>query len=154
MELLLWRHAEAEDGHPDLERRLTPRGEKQARRMAQWLDARLPGSARLMVSPAVRTMQTAQALVEISDRRIKVVPALAPGAGVDEFLEAVGWPSARSPVIAVGHQPTLGAVASALLAGDMQDWSFKKGAVWWFTHERGIEPASASLLVSLHPGLV
>ncbi len=34
MDLLLWRHAEAEDGTPDLKRKLTPRGEKQARQMA------------------------------------------------------------------------------------------------------------------------
>ena len=34
MDLLLWRHAEAEDGEDDLKRRLTERGEKQARDMA------------------------------------------------------------------------------------------------------------------------
>ena len=34
MDLILWRHAEAEPGEPDLERALTPKGVKQARRMA------------------------------------------------------------------------------------------------------------------------
>ena len=37
MDLILWRHAEAFDlaeGQTDLERALTPRGEKQAARMA------------------------------------------------------------------------------------------------------------------------
>ena len=41
MDLILWRHAEAFDlaeGGTDLERMLTPRGEKQAARMAAWLD--------------------------------------------------------------------------------------------------------------------
>ena len=37
MDLLLWRHAEAEDGEDDLKRRLTARGEKQARTMAAWI---------------------------------------------------------------------------------------------------------------------
>ncbi len=36
MELILWRHAEAEPGEPDLGRRLSAKGEKQARRMAEW----------------------------------------------------------------------------------------------------------------------
>ena len=34
MDLLLWRHAEAEDGIPDLKRKLTKRGEKQAQQMS------------------------------------------------------------------------------------------------------------------------
>ena len=39
MDLILWRHAEAEDGvgKPDTERELTKRGRKQAERMAEWL---------------------------------------------------------------------------------------------------------------------
>ena len=42
MDLILWRHAEAEEGGPDLERRLTPKGRKQAKRVAAWLLQRLP----------------------------------------------------------------------------------------------------------------
>ena len=34
MELILWRHAEAEDGYPDLERALTEKGHEQAKKMA------------------------------------------------------------------------------------------------------------------------
>jgi phosphohistidine phosphatase len=49
MDLILWRHAEAEDGLPDLERRLTPRGQKHAARIAQWLLQRLP--AKFAVAP-------------------------------------------------------------------------------------------------------
>ncbi|HCL86559.1 MAG TPA: histidine phosphatase family protein, partial [Comamonadaceae bacterium] len=44
MDLILWRHAEAieaRDGEDDLQRALTPRGEKQAARMAAWLDRQL-----------------------------------------------------------------------------------------------------------------
>ena len=81
MDLILWRHAEAQD-HPygeqgeqgdplDLERRLTPRGEKQATRMAAWLDRQLPDGAKVYVSPAERARQTANALgldVTISDK--------------------------------------------------------------------------------------
>ena len=62
MDLLLWRHAEAEDGFPDLQRKLTARGEKQARKMADWILEHAPKNLRIVVSPALRCQQTAQAL--------------------------------------------------------------------------------------------
>ena len=43
MELILWRHAEAEDGVPDGERALTKKGRKQARAVAAWLKPHSPG---------------------------------------------------------------------------------------------------------------
>jgi phosphohistidine phosphatase len=54
MDLILWRHAEAFDlaeGGTDLERMLTPRGEKQAARMAAWLDRQLPEGRARPVQP-------------------------------------------------------------------------------------------------------
>lgn len=133
----MWRHAEARealDGEPDLQRPLTPRGVKQAARMAEWLNRFLPETARVLVSPAVRTRQTADAL----DRKYRVSEALAPGAGVSQLLTAVRWPEAREPVLVVGHQPTLGHVAAYLMSGadTVQDpaWSVRKGAVWWLRH--------------------
>ncbi len=133
MELVLWRHAEAEVGEPDLGRKLTAKGEKQARRMAEWLHAQLPDSARVLVSPAARSQQTATALAEISKRKFRTVEQLAPGAGAEDVLGAAGWPNGRSTVVIVGHQPTLGWVASRLLAGREQDWSIKKGGIWWIS---------------------
>jgi len=137
MELILWRHAEAEIGEPDLGRQLTTKGEKQAHRISAWLHGHLPDSARILVSPALRAQQTARALVEVSHRKFKTVEQLAPGATADDVLAAAGWPSARTAVVIVGHQPVLGLVASTLLAGAPQPWSVKKGAVWWLsTRER------------------
>ena len=154
MELLLWRHAEAESAMPDLGRKLTARGEKHARRVAAWLNDRLPESARILVSPAVRTQQTARALAELSDRKIKLVPALAPGASVDELLRAVDWPDARHTIVAVGHQPTLGLVASRLLSGTEQAWSIKKGALWWFSSRPEDGDGDAALIAMVNPGLM
>ena len=128
MELILWRHTEAEDGLSDLSRELTGRGRKQASRMADWLNPRLPPDIRVLASPAARTRQTAQAL----GREYEVVHALAPGASADEILAAVGWPNAAYPVLIVGHQPTLGQVAMRLLTGQAGDLAVKKGAIWWF----------------------
>ena len=70
MELILWRHAEAEDGEPDEERRLTGRGKKQAKRVAKWLARRLPEDFAVISSPARRALQTARALgVEVWTNR-------------------------------------------------------------------------------------
>lgn len=130
MDLILWRHAEAHlqrEGQTDLERALTPKGERQAQRMAEWLNQRLAHSTRILVSPALRAQQTAKAL----DRHFKTVPAIAPEASVTALLSAARWPEATEPVLIIGHQPTIGQVAALLLGDVAQTWVIKKGAVWW-----------------------
>jgi phosphohistidine phosphatase len=137
MDLILWRHAEAVDGTPDLARKLTAKGMKQAEDIARWLRPRLPGQTRIVVSPAQRTLQTAKALTE----DLEIVRDLAPGASPAAVLAAVGWPGQTGAVLVVGHQPTLGLVASMLIAGKPMPWSIKKGGVWWLSHRvRGGQP--------------
>ena len=135
MDLILWRHADAldaEDGVEDLERPLTARGERQAARIATWLNQHLPATTRILVSPAQRAQQTAAAL----DRTFKTVTALGPDGSVTGLLACARWPDAKEPVIVIGHQPTLGLAAAYLLAGVAQPWSVKKGAVWWLRHRQ------------------
>ena len=150
MDLVLWRHAEAEPGEPDLGRRLTSKGLKQAERIAAWLEPRLPETTRILVSPAARTQQTALAL----GRKFRTVDEIAPGASAQSLLAAAGWPDAREPVLVVGHQPTLGEVAAMLLAGEAASWSVKKGAVWWLTNRTRNGDASVVLKVAIGPDLV
>jgi len=130
MDLILWRHAEAYDAEPgqdDLQRALTARGEKHAARMAAWLERQLPEGTRIFSSPAIRAEQTVRAL----GRKYKVRDALSPGASVEDLLETAGWPGARNPVMLVGHQPTLGLLASRLLQMGDAPCPIRKGAVWW-----------------------
>lgn len=144
MDLILWRHAEAEDGERDLERRLTRKGRDQAKRVGTWLNAHLTANTDVLVSPAQRTLETARAL----ERPFKSVAALAPGASVAAVLSAAQWPNARDPVLIVGHQPTLGGVASFLIAGHEDYWTVRKGAVWWLSNrDRGGHTAVAVRLV-------
>jgi phosphohistidine phosphatase len=134
MDLILWRHAEAQEwtqGCDDMARRLTARGEKQAKRMAGWLDRQLPDNTRILVSPAVRTEQTARAL----DRQFKIRPELAPDATVAQLLDLVQWPQAKGTVLVIGHQPTLGQTIAELIDLQARDCPVKKGAVWWL-HRR------------------
>ncbi|MFZ1245995.1 MAG: histidine phosphatase family protein [Azonexus sp.] len=130
MELLLWRHAEAEDGDDDMKRRLTERGEKQARMMASWIRERQPKDLRIIVSPSVRTQQTAEAL----KLPFETLRKIGPDACVSELIAASGWPAARGSVLIIGHQPSLGRMASLLLAGQESEWSIKKGALWWLSN--------------------
>ena len=150
MNLILWRHADAEDGAPDLGRRLTGKGRSQARRMAEWLKPRLPKGCRIVVSPAVRARETADALGVDYD----VVAELAPGADSASVLGAVGWPELGRGVLAVGHQPTLGRVASLLICGDEAEMSLKKGAIVWIAR-RGREGGEENVIrAALSPDLL
>jgi phosphohistidine phosphatase len=150
VDLILWRHAEAEPGEPDLGRRLTSKGLKQAERIAAWLEPRLPDTTRILVSPAARAQQTALAL----GRKFKTVDEIAPGASAASLLAAAAWPDAREPVLVVGHQPTLGEVAAMLLAGDGGSWSVKKGAVWWLSNRTRDGDAGVVLKLAIGPDLV
>ncbi len=153
MDLILWRHAEANDadaGESDMERALTPKGQKQARRMAEWLTAQLPEGCKILVSPAKRTIQTAEAL----GRKFKIVPQIAPGADEEDVLEAANWPNSKEPVLVVGHQPTLGQVAAVLLSSQPLDWEIKKANVWWFVQRDPDDVYSLYLKAVMGPDMV
>ena len=150
MDLILWRHCEAEPGEPDMGRRLTSKGIKQAERMAEWLERHLPDSCRILVSPADRAQQTAQAL----QRKSRTVPELGPGASVSAALAAANWPDSREPVMLVGHQPTLGMIASFLLSGEEAYWSVRKGAVWWLSNRVRDGGSATVLKVVIGPDFV
>ena len=157
MNLILWRHAEAEDvaaslriqRNTDLQRELTKRGHKQAEKMANWLRPRLPDDTLVLASPAVRTQQTARALTE----HFQTLTALAPGADVSAILDALDWPS-NTNLLLVGHQPWLGRLASLLIAGTEMDWSVKKGGVWWLCRRMREDEAQTVLRAVVNPDLV
>ena len=133
MDLILWRHAEAVEvapGGDDMARVLTPRGEKQAARMAAWLDRQLPDSARIWVSPSRRTEQTALAL----ERKFRFSPVLGPMGTSEQLLELVQWPNGKGCVLVIGHQPTLGQTIASLLGLNTNECSVKKGSLWWLRY--------------------
>lgn len=147
MDLILWRHAEAHEwveGCDDMARTLTSRGEKQAARMASWLDRQLPEGTRILVSPARRAEQTVITL----GRKYKVRPELAPDGSVTQLLELVQWPAAKGAVLVVGHQPTLGQTIAQLLGLTATECSVKKGAVWWLRN-RAREALSQTVVVTV-----
>lgn len=153
MDIVLWRHAEAESGEPDHGRKLTAKGEKQARRVAEWLHNRLPDTAKILSSPAKRAQQTAHALAEVSHRKLKTIEALDSSATADGVLEAIGWTAGKGTLVVVGHQPTLGRIASRLLAGKESDWPIRKGGVIWISQRESNGDSEPTLRAAISPEL-
>ena len=144
MELILWRHAEAEEGAPDHARELTAKGIKQAGKIAAFLRPNLPDDLRVLVSPTTRTQQTVRALTD----NFTLAPDIAPGASAQAVLQAAQWPNAEGTVLIVGHQPTLGAVAAQLLGCEGSAFSIKKGGLWWFSQRAGSAQVSLRLVIA------
>lgn len=150
MELILWRHAEAEDGFPDMTRALTAKGHKQAKQMAGWLKPRLPKHVQILASPAKRAQQTAAAL-ELDFTTCREV---APGASAQALLAAARWPDNTQDVLIIGHQPTLGELAALLLSDADAGFSIRKGAVWWLSNRVRGEAQYCQLRAAMTPDLV
>ncbi len=150
MDLILWRHAEAEDGLDDLQRALTPRGRRQAARMAQWLKQNLPQPWAVLASPARRTQETADALhlPFITD------DCLLPGASAQAVLTVADWPAREGSLVVVGHQPVLGQAAAQVLTGKPAAWSLRKGAIVWLTSRDREGGTPVQLRASLSPDLI
>ena len=129
MDLILWRHAEAEEAEPDLARNLTAKGQRQAQRMARWLHGYLPDRVRILCSPANRTRQTADAL----HLPYEILEAIAPGRPMSDLLAATGWPAGEGVLMLVGHNPAISELASKLLAGRSFPMSLGKGSALWLS---------------------
>ncbi len=150
MELILWRHADAANGSPDLARPLTGRGHAQARAMAVWLNARLAADTRVLVSPARRAQETAEAL----GRPFETIDRISTDADPAAVIKAAGWPDAKTPALVVGHQPTLGLTAAMLLGADGREMPVRKGAVVWIRSPRRSVRDSAKLLRVMEPEML
>ncbi len=129
-EIIFWRHAEAHEAdadQDDLSRKLTVKGQRQAERVAFWLDRNLPQQCKVFVSEAKRAQQTARSL----PRKHKTLAELNPDAKPPDVLAAVGWGSQIEPIVIIGHQPWMGESIHWLLMDAMAPMAVRKGAVWW-----------------------
>ncbi len=129
-EIIFWRHAEAhesDDGQDDLERKLTVKGQRQAERVAFWLDRNLPQHCKVFASEARRAQQTARCL----PRKFKTLKELNPDVRPEAVLAAVGWGSQSEPIVLIGHQPWIGECIHWLLMDAVAPMTVRKGAVWW-----------------------
>ena len=157
--LFLWRHAEAEDLSPDLARPLTPRGLRDATRVAKALAKQLDANSRIVSSPAVRTLETAEPLIRRLSLHLEIDERLAPGASTSDVLAALEAAIASCTgdapsLVMVGHQPWVGQVARRLLTNAQGDWSVKKASAWWLVRRSRDGVVEWTLRSVLDPELV
>jgi phosphohistidine phosphatase len=122
-QLWLLRHAEAEPhgARADSERRLTARGESQARTAGAALGRLGADFDAVLVSPKTRARQTAELAAEQWSEslreRIAVHPPLAEGFDAGQALAALKGLAADAHLLLVGHEPDLSGVVGALTGG-------------------------------------
>lgn len=129
MQIILWRHAEAnEHSQDDLNRTLTEKGHRQAQITAAWLAKHLPENYLLISSQAKRATQTADYL-----SAPLIDAAFNPGASVSAVHSALKslWTEHERPIVLAAHQPFLGQVASLLTRGDTLSQPIKKSGIYW-----------------------
>ncbi len=121
MKIHLLRHAEAEDSSPsgrDADRRLTDAGRKRMRLVAKAIAKMDPRYDAILVSPLVRSRQTAEPVGQACGFRkaLLVTRSLLPNADPEEVLVELGKIGAGS-VLLVGHQPHFGRLLGRLATG-------------------------------------
>lgn len=125
MQLVLLRHAPAETRDParwpdDARRPLTPSGRRSAADVARGLKEQGVAPALVMSSPAVRCRDTARIVARV----LKVAeppelwPELSFEASASRFLVRLGERPGSGPWLVVGHEPSLGRLASTLVFGE------------------------------------
>jgi phosphohistidine phosphatase len=131
-QLWLLRHAEAEPHgkRADAERRLTARGERQARTAGLALARTRAVFDLVLVSPKERAKKTAEiASGEWSGaqrKRLQLHPPLAEGFDAEQARRALGQVGEGGRLLLVGHEPDLSGTVRDLTGGEID---LKKGGV-------------------------
>jgi len=122
-QLWLLRHAEAEPhgARVDAQRRLTERGEGQARAAGIALTQMQASFEAVLFSPKTRARQTAELAAERWEARqrdlLSAHPPLVGGFDAAQALQEMATLSADGRLLLVGHEPDLSGVAGELTGG-------------------------------------
>jgi phosphohistidine phosphatase len=133
--LYLVRHgiAETTSSGGDADRRLTVEGTRKLRRAALGLKRLGVVPDAILSSPLRRAEQTATILAAVlsPDLPVEIYPLLAPGNPVGAIVDGLRAHRRRHCLMLVGHQPSLGELASQLLTGstELVTLPFRKGSV-------------------------
>jgi phosphohistidine phosphatase len=120
--IYLLRHGDAEDGDgDDAARRLTGKGELQARVAGRALAAIGAGIETCLASPKVRALETARIACEALGVEVEVTEALRGGR-----FDALDLAAGRGEVLLVGHEPDFSAEVGRLTGANV---TLKKGGI-------------------------
>jgi phosphohistidine phosphatase len=116
MELIVLRHAEAEDHAPtDHLRRLTEKGRHQAEAVGVYLKEHAIKVDIILSSPALRTAETAEIVAEELELEVQTVPWALPGMTPEMAMNSLERFQSAKRVLLVGHQPDIGLLVARLL---------------------------------------
>ncbi|PAF51893.1 hypothetical protein BKH43_01285 [Helicobacter sp. 13S00401-1] len=160
-DLILWRHANASyEAQSDMERELSSKGKKEAKKMAEFLEKNLSKQGfknyKILTSEATRTKQTASML----DENYTPCKELNVGSEASDILEFIRWKEplkdgASKVLILVGHEPFLSEIVTLELLGQKeilnQAFSFHTAGVFWL---RSDETDEVSLQLALMPNML
>ncbi|MBS1892694.1 MAG: histidine phosphatase family protein [Actinobacteria bacterium] len=120
--IFLLRHGDAEDGAgDDAARRLTAKGERQARDAGGALVALGVGIDACLASPKVRALETARLACVALGVEVEVTEALRGGA-----FDALDLTAGRGDVLLVGHEPDFSMEVGRLTGANV---AMKKGGI-------------------------
>ena len=120
--IYLLRHGEAEDGAvDDAARRLTEKGERQARDAGLALKELGVGIDACLASPKVRARETARIAAELLGVEVEQTEALRGGP-----FDALELTAGRGDVLLVGHEPDFSAEVGRLTGANI---ALKKGGI-------------------------
>lgn len=150
-ELILLRHAEAQPataGSDDRNRRLSGRGEQEARAAGSWLAARGIRPDRVLCSPSERTLATASLALAALPQAPAAEPAddiynATPG----ELLALLDQHEDAGTVLLVGHNPGIERLVALLVEGRSDEFRGMPPAGLAVLHlsSGALEPGSARL---------
>ena len=116
MELYLLRHADADTmAETDDARPLSGKGEGQGRRVACFCEAHRIAPARVLSSPVLRALQTAEIVTAHLALALTVVPWLACGMRPAEAMKYLQEYADEPAVMIVGHEPDFSGLAAFLV---------------------------------------
>jgi phosphohistidine phosphatase SixA len=150
-ELILLRHAEAQSAPPggeDAVRRLSGRGEQEARAAGAWLKQHGKRPDRVLCSPSERTCATANlALSELEERSppLRVADEIY-NATPGELLALLDQQGDADSVLLVGHNPGIERLVALLVEGRSDEFRGMPPAGLAVLHFDGpLEPGAARL---------
>jgi phosphohistidine phosphatase len=156
-ELLLVRHAIAFERdsarwRDDRRRPLSPRGATRARKAAEGLSRLTRPPLRVLVSPLLRTRQTARILSEMAKwPQPQVCTQLEPGHSPTQLLGLLAG-LRETRVAAIGHEPDLSMLLQACLgASARKPFEFRKMGVALVRFRGPVRPGAGTLACFLPP---
>lgn len=158
MKVYLMRHGIAADAGigiaTDAERPLTDEGRQKTVKIARGLRALGLSAPRVLASPLLRAVQTAEIVAKVLAKKedVEIVEALAPGGNLPDLIRAL---RGSRDVLAVGHMPDLSYAAGGLLTGEARGvFDFRKGGVACFAFEGPVRPGRGVLEWLLTPRML